>query len=341
MVTKYFPRFTSPLRRCLTTTEMAAAKLPSPSTHRPVGLTAAAFAGGQAKKGVDRGPAALLAGGLLSQLRHDLGLSVHWDGQFHDYSSLIPDNDPDVRGMHRPRAVSAATRALSAQVHAHVLGGRVALTLGGDHSIGIGTVSGVARAVRETSGRELGVVWVDAHGDVNTPATSASGNVHGMPLAFLLGLAEGGTGEEEEDEDVFGWMGQEHRVSPRKLVYVGLRDLDEAEKRTIRENGIKAYTMRDVERYGIGEVMERALEWLGHDTPIHLSFDIDSLDPSFAPSTGFPVWEGLTLREGNFIAETIAATGNLVGLDLVEINPTIAPEWIKPSEQAALYCAAR
>lgn len=112
-------------------------------------------------------------------------------------------------------------------------------------------------------------------------------------------------------------------------------------------------------RYGIGEVMERALAWLGHDTPIHLSFDIDSLDPSFAPSTGFPVWEGLTLREGNFIAETIAATGNLVGLDLVEINPTIAPEvrcpiylqslqtdlfkrkWIKPSEQAALYCAAR
>lgn len=151
--------------------------------------------------------------------------------------------------MHRPRAVSAATRALSAQVHAHVLRGRVALTLGGDHSIGIGTVSGVARAVSEGAfgkGKELGVVWVDAHGDVNTPATSGSGNVHGMPLAFLLGLVEG-VGE-EKGEEVFGWMGQKHRVSPRKLVYIGLRDLDEAEKRTIRENGIKAYTMRDVER---------------------------------------------------------------------------------------------
>ncbi|KAF9630979.1 putative arginase protein [Lasiodiplodia theobromae] len=315
---------------------MTAAKPPSPSTRRrPVGLTAAAFAGGQAKKGVDRGPAALLAGGLLSQLRNDLGLSVHWDGQLHDYASLIPDNDPDVRGMHRPRAVSAATRALSAQVHAHVVAGRIALTLGGDHSIGIGTVSGVARAVSEGAfgaGKELGVVWVDAHGDINTPATSASGNVHGMPLAFLLGLVEKTGGS--DDEDVFGWMGQEHRVSPRKLVYVGLRDLDEAEKRAIQENGIKAYTMRDVERYGIGGVMEMVLAWLGHDTPIHLSFDIDSLDPSFAPSTGFPVWEGLTLREGNFIAETIAATGNLVGLDLVEINPTIAPEEVDKTVRA-------
>jgi arginase len=147
--------------------------------------------------------------------------------------------------MKKPRTVSAATQRISQQVYEHARDGKFVLTLGGDHSIAVGTVSGTAKAVRERlGGREMAVIWVDAHADINTPEASDSGNIHGMPLAFLTGLAR------EEKKDIFGWLEEEHKISVKKLVYIGLRDVDREEKILLRENGIKAFSMHDVDKYG-------------------------------------------------------------------------------------------
>lgn len=163
----------------------------------------------------------------------------------HLYTDLVPaaGQDPPYRGMKNPKAVSAVTRRIADQVYSHASQGRLVLTLGGDHSIAIGTVGGTARAIRERLGREVAVIWVDAHADINTPETSGSGNVHGMPVAFLTGLAA------EDKEEYFGWLQEENRLSLRKLVYIGLRDVDAGEKRILRENGVKAFSMFDIDRY--------------------------------------------------------------------------------------------
>jgi arginase len=263
---------------------------------------------------------ALIESGLADQLKDDLEYNIHFDNKVHSYDELLPSSDPDHRGMKKPRAVSAVTEALSQQVYDHAKEGRFVLTLGGDHSIAIGTISGTAKAIRERLGRDMAVIWVDAHADINTPETSDSGNIHGMPVAFLTGLAS------DKPDAPFGWIKDEHRVSVKKLVYIGLRDVDRGEKKILRENGIKAFSMHDIDRHGIGKVMDMALGWIGSDTPIHLSFDIDALDPRFAPSTGTAVRGGLTLREGDFIAECVHQTGSLVALDLVEVNPSLEEE---------------
>ncbi|KAL1962077.1 hypothetical protein VTN77DRAFT_605 [Rasamsonia byssochlamydoides] len=299
----------------------------SPSTIRQrflskpneLGVVAVGFSGGQCKPGVEAAPSALIASGLLDQLRDDLGYDVHYDNTVHSYTDIIPaaDQDPEYRGMKKPRAVSAVTERLSQQVYEHAKEGKFVLTLGGDHSIAIGTISGTAKAIRERYGRELAVIWVDAHADINTPETSPSGNIHGMPVAFLTGLAK------EERKDIFGWLQKEHLINVNKLVYIGLRDVDRGEKKILRENGIKAFSMHDIDRHGIGRVVEMALAHIGNDTPIHLSFDVDALDPLWAPSTGTPVRGGLTLREGDFIAECVHETGNLVAMDMVEVNPSL------------------
>ncbi|QIW99828.1 hypothetical protein AMS68_005346 [Peltaster fructicola] len=282
-----------------------------------LGLVAVGFSGGQCKPGVDAAPMALIESGLVNQLKEDLKYNIHYDGQVHSYSSLLPSDDADHRGMKKPRGVSAVTQQLSNQVYTHAREGRFVLTLGGDHSIAIGTISGTAKAIRERLGREIAVIWVDAHADINTPETSDSGNIHGMPVAFLTGLAT------EKEDAPFGWIKEEHRLNLKKLVYIGLRDVDRGEKKILREHGIKAFSMHDIDRYGIGRVMEMALGWIGTDTPIHLSFDVDALDPMYAPSTGTPVRGGLTLREGDYIAECVHETGSLVALDLVEVNPSL------------------
>ncbi|RFU30613.1 hypothetical protein B7463_g5749, partial [Scytalidium lignicola] len=286
---------------------------------KELGVVAVGFSGGQCKPGVDAAPSALISSGLLTQLREELLYEIHHDNTVHSYKELLPASDPPHRNMKNPLAVSAVTKALSEQVYSHAREGRLVLTLGGDHSIAIGTISGTARAIRERLGREMAVIWVDAHADINTPETSDSGNIHGMPVAFLTGLAR------EEREDIFGWIKDEGRISVKKLVYIGLRDVDPGEKKILRENGIRAFSMHDIDRHGIGRVMDMALGHIGNDTPIHLSFDVDALDPMWAPSTGTPVRGGLTLREGDYIAECVHETGSLVAMDLVEVNPTLEP----------------
>jgi arginase len=197
----------------------------------------------QCKPGVDAAPAALIESGLLSSLRDELGYKLHGDDTVHLYTDLVPADDPPFRGMKNPRAVSSVTRRIADQTYAHAREGRLVLTLGGDHSIAIGTIGGTAKAVRERlGGLELAVIWVDAHADINTPETSGSGNVHGMPVAFVTGLAR------EEKEEYFGWLKPENLLSVKKLVYIGLRDVDPGEKRILRENGIKAFSMHDIDR---------------------------------------------------------------------------------------------
>ena len=285
-----------------------------------LGVVAVGFSGGQCKPGVDAAPAALIESGLLTQLRDELGYKLHGDDTVHLYTDLAPESDPDYRKMKNPRAVSAVTRRIAEQTYEHASKGRLVLTLGGDHSIAVGTIAGTAKGTRERIGRDIAVIWVDAHADINTPETSDSGNIHGMPVAFLTGLAK------DDNEEFFGWIKDDMRISVNKLVYIGLRDVDVGEKRILRENGIKAFSMFDIDRHGIGRVMEMALAHIGTDTPIHLSFDVDALDPMWAPSTGTPVRGGLTLREGDYICECVHETGSLVAVDLVEVNPKLAPK---------------
>lgn len=192
---------------------------------------------------MDAAPTALISAGLLTQLKEDLGYTLYHDDTVHNYYSLMPSSDPDYRNMKNPLAVSAVTKQLSNQVYDHAKHGRLVLTLGGDHSIAIGTVAGTSRAIKERLGREMAVIWVDAHADINTPETSESGNIHGMPVAFLTGLAK------EEKPDVFGWLGEEKALSLKKLVYIGLRDIDKGEKKILREHGIKAFSMHDIDKY--------------------------------------------------------------------------------------------
>ena len=160
----------------------------------------------------------------------------------HSYKELMPSSDPDYRNMKNPLAVSAVTKKLCDQVYNHAKEGRCVLTLGGDHSIAIGSVAGTAKAIRERLGREMALIWVDAHADINTPETSGSGNIHGMPVAFLTRLAT------EKREDIFGWLADDMTVSVKKLVYIGLRDVDRGEKKILRDHGIKAFSMHDIDK---------------------------------------------------------------------------------------------
>lgn len=239
------------------------------SHPQEIGVVAVGFSGGQAKSGVDTGPQALIDAGILTQLSSDLAYTVKHDNTVHSYADVRPASDPPYRGMKNPRYVSAVTRKLAGQVHEHAKEGRFVLTLGGDHSIAVGTIAGTSRALRQRLGKEVAVIWVDAHADLNTPETSESGNVHGMPVAFLTGLAKG------DGEEMFGWLGagddeadgngssngngahtngasatagSAPPLNLKKLVYIGLRDVDRGEKRLLREHGIKAFSMHDVDK---------------------------------------------------------------------------------------------
>lgn len=183
----------------------------------------------------------MIAAGLLTQIEHDLHFTLFIDDVVHVYQSLIPFEDPPHNNMHRSLAVSAVTKRISEQVYKQAHEGRFVLTLGGDHSISIGSLAGTAEAIRNRlPGKELAVLWVDAHGDINTPDTTISGNIHGMALAFSTGLYR------SLEADRFGWLREEQLINKKKLVYIALRDLDKGEEVTLEEHGIKRFYMTDV-----------------------------------------------------------------------------------------------
>jgi len=266
---------------------------------------------GSGRRGVDMGPSAIRIAGLHQRLA-GLGHTVIDEGD------LAIHNMEELRiGNLHARYISEiarADRALAAAVQRVIRRGHFPLVLGGDHSIAVGTVSGIA-AWGRARGKRLGVLWVDAHSDINTPGTSPSGNVHGMPLAALLGLGPG---------TLTGIGGRFRKVLPENVALVGIRSVDEGERTHLRRLGVHVYTMADIDRHGIHIVMEKAIENVTHQTDlVHVSFDLDSVDPSLAPGVGTPVKGGLDYREAHLVMESLADAGVMSSLELVEVNPIL------------------
>lgn len=279
---------------------------------RKLQVISAPFSGGQPKGGVDDGPQHLLDAGLLDTLK-----TLGWNPEFEGHLNFPrPASDPPIGVVKNARYVSATTKIVYEKVAEACQQGKFPLTIGGDHSIAIGTVAGVQQKYPDAC-----VIWIDAHADINTPQDSESGNLHGCPLSFVLGLAEPLKSDNKDEADLFGWV--PHCLDTSRLAYIALRDLDAYEKKLLKDKHIAAYTMRHVDQYGIGKVVDMAIRAVNphNKRPIHLSFDIDALDPFFAPATGTAVRGGLTWREGCYICEAVAETGNLVAMDLVEVNP--------------------
>ena len=188
------------------------------------------------------------------------------------------------------------------------------VVLGGDHSIAIGTVSGVSEYFRDQE-QSIGLIWVDAHGDMNTPDSSPSGNIHGMPLATLLGIGH---------PRLVEMGGFSPKVQKKHVCLIGIRDIDDTERRIIRESGIHAFTMRDVDERGMRSIMQEALGYVTDGTAgFHVSFDLDSMDPRDVPGTGTPVKGGLSWREANLLMEMVSDTGKMRSLEVTELNPIL------------------
>jgi arginase len=210
--------------------------------------------------------------------------------------------------------IAETCRGLAEMTEKALEDGYVPLVLGGDHSIAIGSVSGVSSFFRKQSKR-AGLIWLDAHGDMNTPESSPSGNVHGMPLAALTGYGA---------PELVDLMGFHPKIEPRNVAMVGIRDLDARERRLMKESGVHVFTMRDIDERGMREVMTEALRFASDDTAgVAVSLDMDFVEPSDAPGVGTPVRGGVTYREGHLAMEMIADSEAMVSLEVVEINPVI------------------
>lgn len=294
----------------------------------------APFSGGQGKLGVEKGPKYMLKHGLQQDLE-ELGWKTEIERPLdeEEYVRKVQENTHDQYGVvKRPQLVGEATELIYNSVKSTLDKGRFPVTLGGDHSIAIGTVSAVL-----DKHPNAGLLWIDAHADINTLECTTSGNLHGCPVSFLLGL------NKEKDEKLKSLEWVPGTLKPNKIAYIGLRDVDSDEKRILKELGIAAFSMYHVDKYGINKVIEMALEAIkdpeSENTPIICSYDVDAVDPLFVPATGTPVRGGLTLREALFLVERLAETGNLVSLDIVETNPDLAVQDIHVSNTISAGCA--
>ena len=278
---------------------------------KPVHIIGVPLDLGGARRGVDMGPSAFRIAGLGEQVTA-LGRTVRDKGNL---AAPVAETEDaiDTRKKYI-RQIESICRALYDTCLDSLEAGALPLVLGGDHSLAAGSVAASAEWVRGHTGQPVGVIWVDAHGDMNTPGTTSSGNVHGMPLAALLG---------QEPRELSG-IGTSPSILPEHTVLVGIRNLDEQEKNQIRASGVHVFTMKDIDRHGIATVAERAIALASAGTGgIHVSFDLDVCDPTFAPGVGTPVKGGLDYRESHMIMELVADSQRLVALDLVEVNPTL------------------
>ena len=266
---------------------------------------------GSGRRGVDMGPSALRIAGLDAELER-LGARVVDKGDLRSPA-------PETRNPGDPRRkfigeIARVCEELYEAALATLTGGALPLVLGGDHSIGAGSVAASAAHARR-AGRPLSLLWVDAHGDMNTPDSSLSGNVHGMPVAALLG---------NEPAELAGIGGFSPKVGPERTILVGIRNLDDREREAIQRSGVRVFTMKDIDRLGIAAVADQALAIAGAGgAHLHVSFDLDACDPSIAPGVGTPVKGGLDYREAHTLMEMVAESGRLTALDLVEVNPIL------------------
>jgi arginase len=278
---------------------------------RPVHIIGVSLDLGGNRRGVDMGPSAFRIAGLGERLTA-LGVPVADEG---DLVAPIPETksfrDPSKKYI---REIARVCEKLYRTSLAALEKGGFPLVLGGDHSLAAGSVAATADFVRREH-KPLGLIWVDAHGDMNTPSSSGSGNVHGMPLAALLG---------SEPAELSRLGGFSPKVLPEHTVLIGIRNLDEREKEIVRASGVRVFTMKDIDRSGIASVVEQALAIAGNGTGgVHVSFDLDVCDPTIAPGVGTPVKGGLDYREAHMVMEIVADSGLLRALDLVEVNPIL------------------
>lgn len=289
--------------------------MPASRSHPAVRILGVPMDLGQQRRGVDMGPSAVRYAGLFSRLSR-LGCRVEDAGNI-----AVPQRDEQrVRAhyagdgnsnagtlRHLPEVVAACAAIYAVAKECASLPD-IPVFLGGDHSIAIGTVAGTAAA------GPVGLIWVDAHGDFNTPTTSPSGNIHGMPVAAL-------TGHGHADLVNLGHDGP--KLRPQDVVMIGIRDLDSGERDLLAESGIHVYTMRDVDELGMAGVIRRTLGHLTHVDRFHVSFDMDAMDPGEVPGVGTPVSGGLTMREAHLLMEVLAESNKVHALDVVEINPIL------------------
>ena len=266
---------------------------------------------GSGRRGVDMGPSAIRIAGISDRLK-ELG------------NKIIDDGDIAIKNMEEIRVgdtrarylkeIARASKILAAKTEKIMGLGHFPLILGGDHSIAVGSISGVA-AFAKRKRKRVGVLWIDAHGDMNTPSTSPSGNVHGLPLASLLGYGPG---------DLKKVGGNFEKVDPENVALVGVRSLDDGERKFIEQTGVNVYTMPDIDRQGIHRVMKRAISKVTNGTDyVHVSFDLDAVDPTISPGVGTPVKGGLDYREAHLIMELMCESKIMTSLEIVEVNPIL------------------
>jgi arginase len=266
---------------------------------------------GAGRRGVDMGPSAFRQAHLQDTLR-ELGYDVQDAGDVP--VSIQETQDPGDPRRKYLREIRDTCERLRDRVVELLGEGRLPVVLGGDHSIAMGTIAGVSRFHRDRQ-QKVGLIWFDAHGDMNTPETSPSGNIHGMPLAAALGIGE---------PTLVGLAGEVPMVEGARAAVVGLRDVDPAERATIKESGIGAFTMRDIDERGMRAVMEEAIKRATSGTAgIHVSFDLDGVDPEHAPGVGTPSPGGMSYREAHLAMEMLADTQRVLSAEFVEVNPVL------------------
>jgi arginase len=266
---------------------------------------------GASRRGVDMGPSALRVAGLQARIKQ-LGHHVEDMGNI-----AVKQAEEQHYGEKRAKyltEISETCKELAGTVQKALEEGLLPVVLGGDHSIAVGTISGVSAHYRKQE-KNVGYIWLDAHGDMNTPESSPSGNIHGMPLAAVMGYGA---------PELVELLGFKPKVQPQNVVLVGIRDLDAQEKRLVKKSGVHVFTMRDIDERGMREVMSDALKFAMDDTDaIGVSLDMDFVDPTDAPGVGTPVRGGVTYREAHLAMEMIADTEAMASLEIVEINPVI------------------
>jgi len=262
---------------------------------------------GADRRGVDMGPSAIRYANLHQKL-DAMGCALDDKGNIEvPIQEMCSITDPKLKYID---CIIPMGRRIAGAVATSVQAGHFPLVLGGDHSLSVGSIRGAAKH------KKLGVIWVDAHADFNTAETTPSGNIHGMPLAALCGLGD--------PRLVSLWDETPPILDPKRVAVIGARDLDPGEKQNLREAGVMVQSMEQIDRMGMVNVLEKAIEQVGQDVDgIYLSFDMDALDPRHAPGVGTPVPGGLTFREAHLACEVVAQTGKLIGMDMVEVNPIL------------------
>ncbi len=279
------------------------------TTEKTIRIIAVPMDLGASRRGTDMGPSALRIAGLGAALR-GLGYRLAREEDI-AVPAMETHSIEDTNARFKPQVLSVCTK-LGERVREIMAAGQFPLVIGGDHSIAMGTVAGAAAYFRERD-EEMGLIWFDAHGDMNVPGVSPSGNIHGMPLAHLLGRG---------DPDLAGILGFSPKVNPKKVALIGIRDIDAGERKIIRESGIHVFTMREIDELGMAKVARQALEIVTEDTGgFHVSFDVDGCDPSVIPGSGTLVPGGIRFREAHLLLEYCADSHKMTSMEVVELNP--------------------